>query len=231
MPFTFSVRGTIGRRCGDGVVGEGSSRARASSSSRTDLATGRSRCCATRSRSRRPQARLDQRGGRVPQRGRHLHRMHDARVPDKFMPFMDEPPGSRVSATASTAYGAVIRRLRGITAKTVDKEPRWRVKGSTLPPGTPPGPGRRRGRNDDDHDTEPADVGAAGGHRRRRDGLGPDHPDRRQPRHLREDRLHSKGGPGVPQHVLDLPRLQHLHEGQGPARRALHHQPHLRHLR
>ena len=52
--------------------------------------------------------------------------------PDKFMPFMDEPPGSRVSATASTAYGAVIRRLRGITAKTVDKEPRWRVKGSTL---------------------------------------------------------------------------------------------------
>ena len=30
---------------------------------------------------------------------------------------------------------------------------------------------------------------------------------------------------------LDLPRLLHLHEGQGPARRALHHQPHLRHLR
>ena len=36
---------------------------------------------------------------------------------------------------------------------------------------------------------------------------------------------------GVPQHVVDLPRLQHLHEGQGPARRPLHHQPHLRHLR
>ena len=35
----------------------------------------------------------------------------------------------------------------------------------------------------------------------------------------------------VPQHVVDLPRLQHLHEGQGPARRALHHQPDLRHLR
>ena len=38
-------------------------------------------------------------------------------------------------------------------------------------------------------------------------------------------------GGRVPQHVLDLPRLQHLHEGQGPARRPLHHQPHLRHLR
>ena len=36
---------------------------------------------------------------------------------------------------------------------------------------------------------------------------------------------------GVPQHVVDLPRLLDLHEGQGPARRALHHQPHLRHLR
>ena len=36
---------------------------------------------------------------------------------------------------------------------------------------------------------------------------------------------------GVPQHLVDLPRLQHLHEGQGPARRALHHQPHLRDLR
>ena len=31
--------------------------------------------------------------------------------------------------------------------------------------------------------------------------------------------------------LVAVPRLQHLHEGQGPARRALHHQPHLRHLR
>jgi hydrogenase large subunit len=35
----------------------------------------------------------------------------------------------------------------------------------------------------------------------------------------------------VLQHVVDLPRLQRLHEGQGPARRPLHHEPHLRHLR
>ena len=32
-------------------------------------------------------------------------------------------------------------------------------------------------------------------------------------------------------HVDDLPRVRHLHEGDRPARRALHHQPHLRHLR
>ena len=36
---------------------------------------------------------------------------------------------------------------------------------------------------------------------------------------------------GVQEHVLDLPRLLDLHEGQGPARRPLHHQPDLRHLR
>ena len=35
----------------------------------------------------------------------------------------------------------------------------------------------------------------------------------------------------MPQHLVDLPRLHDLHEGQGSARRALHHQPDLRHLR
>ena len=49
--------------------------------------------------------------------------------------------------------------------------------------------------------------------------------------HLHQDRLRQPRGRRVPQHVVDLPRLQHLHEGQGPARRPLHHQPHLRHLR
>ncbi|MFD8968655.1 hydrogenase expression protein HypE [Streptomyces sp. NPDC059568] len=52
--------------------------------------------------------------------------------PDKFMPFMDEPPGGHVSAAASGAYGKVIRRLRGVTARTVDKEPKWRRKGEKV---------------------------------------------------------------------------------------------------
>lgn len=55
--------------------------------------------------------------------------------PDKFMPFMDEPPGGRVSSTASAAYGSVVRRLRGITAKTVDSEPKWRHRGDQLTTG------------------------------------------------------------------------------------------------
>ena len=52
--------------------------------------------------------------------------------PDKFMPFMDEPPGGKVSTAASGAYGVVIRGLRSITAKTVDQEPQWRTKGQKL---------------------------------------------------------------------------------------------------
>ena len=35
--------------------------------------------------------------------------------PDKFMPFMDEPPGGKLSTTASGLYGSVIRNLRHIT--------------------------------------------------------------------------------------------------------------------
>jgi hydrogenase small subunit len=58
--------------------------------------------------------------------------------PDKFMPFMDEPPGSRVSTAASQAYGGVIRRLRNITLHTVDTEAKWHHKGTTLTTGYVP---------------------------------------------------------------------------------------------
>jgi hydrogenase small subunit len=55
--------------------------------------------------------------------------------PDKFMPFMDEPPGGKVSTTASGIYGSVIRNLRGITGRTLDKEPKWRHSGKKLTTG------------------------------------------------------------------------------------------------
>ena len=32
--------------------------------------------------------------------------------PDKFMPFMDEPPGSKLSTTVVKAWGGTLRRLR-----------------------------------------------------------------------------------------------------------------------
>jgi len=55
--------------------------------------------------------------------------------PDKFMPFMDEPPGSKLSTGASGLVGGLIRTLRGLTASTLDQEPKWRRKGSSLQTG------------------------------------------------------------------------------------------------
>jgi len=56
--------------------------------------------------------------------------------PDKFMPFMDEPPGSKVSTEITGQfYGPMIRRLRAITAHSVDQEPKWRHRGSQLTTG------------------------------------------------------------------------------------------------
>jgi len=58
--------------------------------------------------------------------------------PDKFMPFMDEPPGAHVSSTAVGVYGRAIRALRGITNATVNKEPKWRHRRPQLTTGYHP---------------------------------------------------------------------------------------------
>ena len=55
--------------------------------------------------------------------------------PDKFMPFMDEPPGGRLSSGVSGVYGGFIRSLRRITNDTVNKEPKWRHRGRELTTG------------------------------------------------------------------------------------------------
>jgi hydrogenase small subunit len=46
--------------------------------------------------------------------------------PDKFMPFMDEPPGRILSSNLVRPYGRLIRNLRRITQATLNREPRWR---------------------------------------------------------------------------------------------------------
>ena len=45
--------------------------------------------------------------------------------PDKFMPFMDAPPGSSLSSMLIKPYGVFIRRMRGFTNVTTNKEPKW----------------------------------------------------------------------------------------------------------
>jgi hydrogenase small subunit len=46
--------------------------------------------------------------------------------PDKFMPFMDEPPGAKLSGTSIGVYGRAVRALRSVTQATLNKEPKWR---------------------------------------------------------------------------------------------------------
>jgi hydrogenase small subunit len=50
--------------------------------------------------------------------------------PDKFMPFMDQPPGSILSANAVATYGRAIHALRRFTLASMNKEPAWRSRGT-----------------------------------------------------------------------------------------------------
>jgi hydrogenase small subunit len=46
--------------------------------------------------------------------------------PDKFMPFMDEPPGAKMSTAAVLVYGRTVRALRNFTKSALDEAPAWR---------------------------------------------------------------------------------------------------------
>jgi len=46
--------------------------------------------------------------------------------PDKFMPFMDQPPGAILSSNLIKSYGGLIRSLRKLTNTTINDEPKWR---------------------------------------------------------------------------------------------------------
>ncbi len=46
--------------------------------------------------------------------------------PDKFMPFMNQPPGSLLSSHAVATYGRAIKALRSFTQASLNKEPEWR---------------------------------------------------------------------------------------------------------
>jgi hydrogenase small subunit len=59
--------------------------------------------------------------------------------PDKFMPFMDEEIGGKMSsAIASLTYGPLLRYFRGITQRDRDKEPSWRKPGPKIKSGYQP---------------------------------------------------------------------------------------------
>jgi hydrogenase small subunit len=53
--------------------------------------------------------------------------------PDKFMPFMNQPPGSLLSSQAVQTYGRAIHALRRFTQASLNKEPNWRSRGKGPP--------------------------------------------------------------------------------------------------
>jgi len=58
--------------------------------------------------------------------------------PDKFMPFMDEPPGAKLSSTAVVMYGRTVRALRRFTQESMNQEPDWRHSRPELTTGYEP---------------------------------------------------------------------------------------------
>jgi hydrogenase small subunit len=46
--------------------------------------------------------------------------------PDKFMPFLDMPPGAKLSSEAVVTYGRTVRALRKFTQASMNQEPEWR---------------------------------------------------------------------------------------------------------
>ena len=46
--------------------------------------------------------------------------------PDKFMPFMNQPPGSLLSSNAVLTYGRAVHALRRFTQASLNREPSWR---------------------------------------------------------------------------------------------------------
>lgn len=55
--------------------------------------------------------------------------------PDKFMPFMNQPPGSLLSSHAVMTYGRAIRAIRQFTQNSLNFEPAWRKRGRELKTG------------------------------------------------------------------------------------------------
>jgi hydrogenase small subunit len=55
------------------------------------------------------------------------------------MPFMDEPPGAKMSSAAVLMYGRTVRALRNFTKSSLDIEPQWRKPGDEIHTGYSPG--------------------------------------------------------------------------------------------
>ena len=74
----------------------------------------------------RAQARLDGRYRRLPERRRHLHRLHHARLPGQVHAVHGRAARSAPLDGRHRRLRHAIRALRKVTNTTVNKEPKWR---------------------------------------------------------------------------------------------------------
>ena len=183
----------------------------------------------------RAQTRLDGRRRRLPERRRHLHRLHDAGLPRQVHAVYGRAAGREALLAASAA----LRRhdphaARHHHADRSTRNPMAAQRHRSSPPAT----NRARANASlarTDGETKMASRICRARERHRATRLVEMSWDPIT-RIVGSLGIYTKidferRGRRVPQHLVDLPRLQHLHEGQGPARRPLHHQPHLRDLR
>lgn len=82
--------------------------------------------------------------------------------PDKFMPFMNQPPGSLLSSQAITVYGKSIRALRRFTQESLNREPEWRKPDPAVRPEFQ-APGASNDRSQGGLETSGADEARTGG--------------------------------------------------------------------
>jgi hydrogenase small subunit len=55
------------------------------------------------------------------------------------MPFLEEPPGAKMSTSAVLLYGRTVRALRKVTRASLNVEPEGRARQPKAPPAPPAG--------------------------------------------------------------------------------------------
>ena len=124
---------------------------------------------------------------RLPQRRRHLHRLHDARLPRQVHAVHGRAAGRQ--ALVDAAAGSTARPYRRLRSVTHEHARQGTVVAHQGP--------RAHDRLHEDLVRRTTTMtnrarSSTKADRRRRDVVGPDHPHRRQPRHLRHDRLQGR---------------------------------------
>ena len=156
--------------------------------------------------------------------------------PDKFMPFMDEPPGARLSTQAVAMYGRTVHSLRQFTRASMNREPDG--DNPRFRPATPRLSARFALVPASNFELAPPMSRNAIAKLRRLcqvpvggNVLGSDHAGRGQLGDPRQNRFRQP--PGVECHSTSsiFRGYSVFMRGKDPARRPFHHQPHLRNLR